>query len=367
MTDQTLPVSAAQQALTPTPPETALAPDPALVQRIRQEVRLADRAAVTSYGEGAQRGVAAFADQVLRDTMAKDSGSTGELLTSLIGKVSGLDPGNLGKAGLLDRVFGSAKKRLFRFKEQFSSVATQVDRIALELERQGDNLKRDIAMLDGLFDRNLVQLRELEAYIVAGTEIVTEARTKDLPALQAKAGGAAADGVEGQLVAQQVSDLTQSVERLERKVHDLKLSRMISLQTMPQIRLVQNGNSALVEKLQSSLTATIPTWKNGMTIALALQRQDAALQLQRQVSETTNAMLRRNAEQLKTGMVGIEKEAQRGIVDIETLTHVNRQFVDTIKDVLAAQRDGHAKRQVAETELKRIEAELKQTLLQGPT
>ena len=339
--------------------------DPALVQRIRQEIRLDDRSALTTYGDQAQRGVAAFADTILRDTMNKDSGSVGELLSDMIVKVNSLDPASLGKAGFLEKLWGGAKARLVRFKEKFSSLASQVDRIALELERRSDALKRDIAMLDGLFDRNLAQMRELEAYIVAGTQIIEEARRDQLPALEAQA-RAAGEGVDGQLLAQKASDLAQSLERLERKVHDLKLSRMIAMQTMPQIRLVQNGDAALVEKLQSSIATTIPTWKNGMTIALAIHRQDEALKLQREVSDTTNALLRANAEKLRQGTAGIEREVQRGIVDIETLTYVNRQFVDTIDEVLAIQRDGRAKRQAAESELVRIEGELKQTLLGKP-
>lgn len=350
----------------PSPKSSSLpGPDPALVQRIRQEIRLEDRSALTSYGEEAQRGVAAFADSILRDTMNKDSGAVGELLSDLIVKVNGLDPASLGKSGLMEKLWGGAKARVLRFKDQFSSLASQVDRIAVELERRSDGLKRDIAMLDGLYDRNLAQMRDLEAYIVAGTEILEEARRDQLPALESKA-RAAGEGVESQMLTQQASDLAQSLERLERKVHDLKLSRTIAMQTMPQIRLVQNGDAALVEKLQSSISTTIPVWKNGMTIALAIHRQDEALKLQREVSDTTNAMLRANAEKLRAGTAGIEREVQRGVVDIETLSHVNRQFVETIDEVLAIQRDGRAKRQQAETELARIEGELKRKLLREP-
>lgn len=345
--------------------DAALAPDPALVQRIRQEIRLDDRSALTTYGEEAQRGVAAFADTILRDTLNKDSGAVGDLLSDMIVKVNSLDPGTLGKAGLVERLWGGAKARFLRFRERFTSLAAQVDRIALELERRSDALRRDIAMLDGLFARNLTQMRDLEAYIVAGSEIVAEARRERLPALDGRA-KAAGDGVEGQLVAQQAADLAQSVERLERKVHDLKLSRMIAMQTMPQIRLVQNGDAALVEKLQSAIATTIPTWKNGMTIALAIHRQDEALKLQREVSDTTNALLRANAERLRQGTAGIEREVQRGIVDVETLAHINRQFVETIDAVLAIQREGRARRQAAESELVRIEGELKRTLLGKP-
>lgn len=341
-------------------------PDPALVARIRQEIRLDDRAALTAYGDQAQRGVAAFADTILRDTLNKDSGAVGDLLSDMIVKVNSLDPASLAKTGLLERLWGGAKARLLRFKERFTSLAAQVDRIALELERRSDALRRDIAMLDGLFDRNLAQLRELEAYIVAGGEVVEEARRVHLPALEARA-RAAGDGIEGQLATQAAADLAQGIERLERKLHDLKLSRMIAMQAMPQIRLVQNGDAALVEKLQSSIATTIPTWKNAMTIALALHRQGEAIKLQREVADTTNALLRANAEALRTGAAGIEREVQRGIVDIETLAQVNRSFVATIDEVLAIQRDGRARRQAAEAELVRIEGELKRAVLGQPS
>ena len=353
------------EAVSAVPAMASSGPDQALVQRIRQEIRLDDRSGLASYGDEAQRGVAAFADAILRDTMNKDSGAVGELLSDMIVKVNGLDPASLNKSGFLDRLWGGAKARILRFKEQFASLAAQVDRIAHELERRSDALKRDIAMLDGLYQRNLAQMRDLEAYVVAGSSVVEEARRDQLPALEARA-RAAGEGVEGQLLTQQAADLAQAVERLERKVHDLKLSRTIAMQTMPQIRLIQNGDAALVEKLQASISTTIPVWKNGMTIALAIHRQEEALKLQREVSDTTNALLKANAEKLRMGRAGIERELQRGVVDIETLTHVNRQFVATIDEVLTIQREGRAKRQAAETELARIESELKHKLLREP-
>ncbi|HYW61241.1 MAG TPA: toxic anion resistance protein [Xanthobacteraceae bacterium] len=344
--------------------DVALSPDPALVSRIRGEIRLSDRAQLVSFGDDAQRDVAAYADQILRNTLNRDSGTAGNLLTELLTAVNKLDPASLRNASFLQRMFGGLKAKLLRFKEQFSTLASQVDRVSLELERHQDTLRRDIAMLDGLYDRNLGHLRQLEAYIVAGTEVVAETQRTGVPEIEKRV-AAAGDGVAGQMAAQELNDLRQSLDRLERKVHDLKLSRVIAMQTMPQIRLIQNGDAALAEKLQSSITATIPTWKNQMTIALALNRQEEALALQRRVSETTNEMLKRNAEQLRSGMTGIEREAQRGIVDVETLAQVNRQFIDTVNEVLQIQRDGRQRRQAAETALQRIEAELKRTLAQA--
>lgn len=343
--------------------EVAVAPDPALVNRIRSEIHLNDRAQLLSFGDQAQRDVASYADQILRSTVNRDSGTVGGLLTDLLASVNKLDPQSLRNASFLERLFGGLKAKLFKFKEQFQTLAGQVDRIALDLERQQDSMRRDIAMLDGLYDRNLDHLRQLEAYIVAGAELLAEARRTTVPELERRV-AAAGEGVAGQMAAQELNDLRQSVDRLERKVHDLKLSRVIAMQTMPQIRLIQNGDAALVEKLQSSISMTIPTWKNQMTIALALHRQEEALQLQRKVSDTTNEMLKRNAEQLRSGMTGIERETQRGVVDIETLAQVNRQFIDTLNEVLQIQREGRERRQAAETEMQRIEAELKRALVQ---
>jgi uncharacterized protein YaaN involved in tellurite resistance len=344
--------------------DVAVAPDPALVNRIRHEIDLTDRARLVSFGDQAQRDVASYADQILRKTLNRDAGGAGDLLTDLLTAVNKLDPEHLRGASLIDRLFGSMKAKLFKFKEQFSSLAGQVDRIGLELERQLDGLRRDIAMLDQLYERNLGHLRQLEAYIVAGSEIVGEARRTSVPELERRV-AAADDGVAGQMAAQQLNDLQQSLDRLERKVHDLKLSRVIAMQTMPQIRLIQNGDGALVEKLQSSIATTIPTWKNQMTIALALNRQEEALTLQRKVANTTNELLKKNAEQLRTGMAGIEREAQRGIVDVETLAHVNREFIDTVNEVLQIQRDGRERRHAAEAEIQRIEVELRKALAHG--
>jgi uncharacterized protein YaaN involved in tellurite resistance len=344
--------------------DVALAPDPSLVNRIRREIDLTDRARLVSFGDQAQRDVASYADQILRNTLNRDAGAAGNLLTDLLVAVNKLDPERLRGVSLIERLFGSTKAKLFKFREQFSSLAGQVDRVALELERQLDSLRRDIAMLDQLYERNLGHLRQLEAYIVAGSEVVDEARRTGVPELERRA-ASAGDGVAGQMAAQQLNDLDQSLDRLERKVHDLKLSRVIAMQTMPQIRLIQNGDGALIEKLQSSIATTIPTWKNQMTIALALNRQEEALALQRKVANTTNELLKKNAEQLRTGMAGIERETQRGIVDVETLAHVNRQFIDTVNEVLQIQREGRERRHAAEAEIQRIEAELRKALAQG--
>ncbi|MEZ5787758.1 MAG: toxic anion resistance protein [Xanthobacteraceae bacterium] len=346
-----------------TPTDVAIRPDPALIARLKGELQLSDSTRIATFGGEAQREVASFADAILRDTANRDSGPIGELITSMILSVNKLDPDSLRNASFLQRLFGGIKGKVIRFREEFQSLASQVDRISLELERNQDVLKRDVAMLDGLFNKSLNQLRFLEAYIVAGSERLDEEKRTRLVALEQQAAGT--DGAAGQLAAQKLNDFRQALDRLERRLHDLKLSRVMALQTLPQIRLIQNGNVALVEKLQSSLTQTIPAWKQQMTVALALHNQSEALELQRKVSDTTNEILRKNAEQLRTGTIGIEREVQRGIVDIETLAQVQRDFAATLNEVLAIQQEGRAKRLAAEQEMLRIEHELKATLTQA--
>lgn len=344
--------------------ETALSPDLALVAKIKGDIDLSDRAQLISFGDSAQREVAAFADRILSETLNKDTGPVGTLLSDMMIKVKGLDPKSLEKLGFIERIFGGVKAKVERFKSQFTTVAAQIDRIAIELQSQQEILKRDIAMLDGLHGKNLEQMKTLEAFIVAGTEYIADARATTIPKMEEKL-AAAGEGAEGQLAAQALNDARQALERLEKKLHDLKLSRVIALQALPQIRLVQSGNATLVEKLQSSVATTIPTWKNQMTIALAIHRQREALELQKNVSEATNQMLRDNAERLRAGTVEVEQESQRGVVDIETLSKVNDELIGTINDVLRIQEEGRQKRKSAEVEMKRIEVELKDTLAQA--
>lgn len=350
-------------AVADTPSDVAIRPDPALVQRLNGEVQLSDSTRIATFGGEAQREVASFADTILRETANRDAGPIGDLINSMILSVNKLDPDSLRNASFFERLFGRVKGKVVKFREEFQSLANQVDRISLELERNQDVLKRDVAMLDGLFAKSLDQLRFLEAYIVAGSERLDEEKRTRLVELEKQA--TASDSAAGQIAAQHLNDFRQALDRLERKSHDLKLSRVMALQTLPQIRLIQNGNVALVEKLQSSLTQTIPAWKQQMTVALALHNQAGALDLQRKVSETTNEILRKNAEQLRTGTIGIEREVQRGIVDIETLAQVQRDFAATLNDVLAIQQQGRAKRLAAEQEMLRIEKDLKATLVQA--
>ncbi|MEX2629083.1 MAG: toxic anion resistance protein [Tistlia sp.] len=340
------------------PPEAR--PTAALVAEIREGLDLEDRASVAEFGEHAQRAVAEFADGVLRETLNKDAGPIGELLADMLAKVQGLAPDRLKEQGLVEKLFGGTRRKVVRFKEQFGTVAAQVDRIAIALDRQRDGLRRDVAMLDQFYVRNLEHLRQLEAHIEAGERCAADYEATELPKLEAAA--RQAEGAESHLAAQRLADARQAVERFQRRLHDLKLSRAVAQQSLPQIRLIQGGNETLVDKLQSSISTTIPTWKNQMTIALALHRQESALSLDREVADATNAMLRKNAEMLKTGSLELERQAQRGVVDVETLQETNRKLVETISGVLEIQRGGNARRREAEQQLRRIEADLKQAL-----
>jgi uncharacterized protein YaaN involved in tellurite resistance len=328
-------------------------PDPAVVKRLKDELQLADSTGIATFGSEAQREVASFADSILRNTANRDSGPIGDLITSMILNVKKLDPDSLREASFIDRLVGGIKAKVVRFREAFQSLASQIDRVSLELERNQEALKRDVAMLDGLFAKSLDQLKFLEAHIAAGGERLEEVRRSQLVELQRNA-ATSGTGAAGQIIAQQLADLRQALDRLERRLHDLKLSRVMAMQTLPQVRLIRNGNVTLVEKLQSSLTQAIPAWKRQMTVGLASHNRSEALELQR-----------KNAEQLRTGATAIEQEVQRGIVDVETLAQVQRDFAATLNEVLTIQQDGRVKRRAAEQEMLRIKRDLKATLVQA--
>ncbi|WP_439815955.1 toxic anion resistance protein [Zavarzinia sp. CC-PAN008] len=334
------------------------------VEEIKKSVDLNDSAAVLQYGASVQNGIAEFADSILHTVKAKDSGEVGQKLTELMLKVKGLDTESIGKKpGFFGRLFGSAEREVRQFIAQYEDLGGQIDKITLQLDAAKDQLLRDIVMLDKLFERNLETFRQLNLYIIAGEDMVRDYTNRIIPEMEAAA--RAAEGSDGQLAAQRLNDVRQKLDRFEKKLQDLRLSKTVSLQTMPQIRLIQNGDTVLVEKIQSSILNTIPIWKNQMVIAISLFRQQGALTLQREVTNTTNEMLARNAELLKTGTIEITKEAERGIVDMSTLQKVNQDLISTIDEVLRIQADGRSKRRQAEQDLIRIETELKNKLIQG--
>ena len=339
--------------------------DPTKVAAIQRQLDIGDTAQITAFGERAQRDVAGFADRVLEQTKNRELGNTGELLSDVIAKARGLDAADLQKKGLFGRTVGAMRKRVHRFRSRFETVAAQIDRITVELERRVDGLRRDVTMLDGLHEQTRQSIGELDAYIAAGKAYADEFRRTRLPQLQAAAttGG---EGTQDLMAAQAYQDAIQAVDRLEKRVMYLQQARQIGIQQLPQIRIVQNGDATLIESLQASVNLTIPAWKQKMVLLLGLSRQQEALALQKTVTDATNDMLRQASEMMKTQAIDIEQQSQRGIVDIETLAKTNQDLIDTIEGVLSVQAEGRRKRVQVEQEMERQTEALRVTLARPP-
>ncbi|PWR24130.1 toxic anion resistance protein [Zavarzinia compransoris] len=335
----------------------------ATIGEIKSRLDLTDSAQVLQFGGKVQANIAEFADGILKTVAAKDSGVVGETLSDLMAKVRDIDAESLSKSGgFLGRLFGSAKNEIGKFLGRYEKVSSQIDRIVLKLEETKDQLLRDVVMLDMLFDRNRENFKALNLHIRAGEELLAETQAKLLPVLEAAANDP--DPGLAQINAQKLNDVRQALDRFEKKLQDLRLSKTVTLQTMPQIRMIQANDTVLVEKIQSSILNTIPIWKNQMVIAISIARSQGALELQRKVTDTTNELLKKNAELLKQGTIGVAREAERGIVDIETLQTVNRDLISTIDEVIKIQTEGRTKRRQAEAELVKIETDLKNRLTQ---
>lgn len=300
---------------------------------------------------------------MISEVRSKDGGQVGEVLTDLVLKIKGMDVDSLSpKGSFVSRipVIGSMSKAAGKFMEKYQKMSVEIEKIIDELDRSKMMLLKDITILDALFAKNLDYLKELDRYILAGDLKLSDLHGKVIPEARAKA-EASTDPVE----AQRLNDLLQMVNRFEKKLHDLKLSRMVSIQTIPQIRLIQNNNQLLVEKIQSSILNTIPLWKNQIVIAITLFRQKKALAVQKEVTDATNDLLTRNSELLKDTSLGVARESERGIVEIETLKKVNADLISTIEETLKIQQEGRQKRQMAETELTNMENELKEKLVRA--
>jgi uncharacterized protein YaaN involved in tellurite resistance len=320
---------------------------------IAKGIKLDDSQAVIQYGISAQTNISGFADTILEQIRTKDSGAAGDILTDLMVKVKDLNVDGLGKWGIFGRIFNGIRK----FIAKYEKLSVHIERITNELEKNRMALLKDITLLDNLFKKNSEYLKELDIFIAAGQVKLEEVYSTLLPELQKKA-----QETNDPLDAQALQDFNQATNRFEKKLHDLKLSRMISIQTSPQIRLIQGNDQALVEKIQGSILNTIPLWKSQLVIAISLFRQKKALQLQREVSNTTNEMMAKNSEMLKQGSVEVAKETERGIVDLETLKKVNTDLITTIDETLRIQAEGREKRKLAEQELVQMEGELKDRL-----
>ena len=322
-----------------------------------KKIDVMDSNLILQYGAAAQKNVAGFSESALASVRTKDLGEVGKSLSELVVELKGF-----GEEEEKKGFFGKLKKagnKLEVMKAQYSKVESNVDKIVRELEQHQVTLMKDVAMFDQMYELNLKYYKELTMYILAGKKKLAEVRASELPALRAKAeqSGAQED-------AQRYNDLVQMCERFEKKLHDLELTRMISIQMGPQTRLLQNNDTLMVEKIQSSLVNTIPLWKSQMVLALGMEHGRQATAAQSAVTEMTNELLKQNADMLKMGTIQTAKEAERSVVSIETLQHTNQQLISTLDEVLNIQREGAQKRKEAEVELGRIEGELRAKLME---
>lgn len=328
------------------------------VSAFAQSIDLTNPDHVMLYGADAQKNISSFADTVLGNVQTTDTGEVGDMLTKLIAELKGFNTAGEEPRGLR-KLFWNAKQQLTTLQAKYEDVSANVSVISSSLENHQVQLLKDVAMFNRLYDMNLTYFHELTMYIVAGEERLAQVRATDLQALRDKA-TASGDAMD----AQNANDLAAQCDRFEKKLHDLKLTRQISMQMAPQIRLLQNNNSLLVERIQSTLVNTLPLWKNQMVLALGLHHSQQALQAQRAVTDMTNELLKKNAETLKMGTLETARESERGIVDMETLTATNQSLIDTITEVSRIQQEGRQKRLEAEKSLAGMEAQLKQKLLE---
>jgi len=328
-----------------------------MVEDFSKKIDVTDSQMVLEYGSAAQKSVASFSENALASVRNKDLGSVGDTLTELVVQLKGFGEEEE-KKGLFG-FFKKAGNKLETMRAQYGKAEESVERIKRELEQHQIVLMKDIAMFDQMYELNLKYYKELTMYILAGKKRLAEIRATELEQLRkkAEASGAAED-------AQAYNDLVQMCGRFEKKIHDLELTRMVSIQMGPQTRMLQNNDTLMVEKIQTSLVNTIPLWKSQMVLALGMEHSRRATAAQSAVSETTNELLKKNAEMLKMGTVATAKEAERSIIDIETLQHTNAQLISTLDEVIAIQREGAQKRQAAEVELGKIEGELKAKLME---
>lgn len=314
---------------------------------------------VMLYGADAQKKVSEFSDTILASVKNTDSGEVGDILTKLITELKGFD-GVTDQPKGLAKLFFSAKKQMAAIQARYDVVSANVETIAGNLEQHQVQLLKDVAMFNQLYDKNLEYFRELSMYIAAGEMRLAEVRATDLEALRKKA-----EETGDTMDAQAAKDLADQCDRFEKKIHDLKLTRQVALQMAPQIRMLQNNNALLVERIQSTLVNTLPLWKNQMVLAIGLQHSQQAMKAQKAVTDATNELLRKNAETLKQGTLATAKEAERGIIDLETLTKTNQDLIDTITEVKRIQDEGRAKRREAEKKLAEMEDELKRKMLEN--
>ena len=332
------------------------------IDTIKDSIDLVNSNSIVHYGSGAQKNIANFSNSVLSTVKSTDPAVAGDLLNDLVKRVKAFEDENDEDKGFFASlpVVGSLFKKGEALTKSYTTLAAQIDKIQAGLDNQKMTLMKDIAMFDGLYDKNLEYFKQLQLYIQAGEEKIQELNQTTIPKLEAQA-----QVSDNPMAVQVVQDFKDAVSRFEKKVHDLKISKTIAIQTAPQIRIIQNNDKILVDRIQSAIYNTIPLWKNQMVLALGLGRQKEALEMQQAVSNTTNELLKRNAAMLKQNSHDTAVENERSIVDIETVKQVNEDLISTIEDTLRIQQEGRQKRQAAEAELVQIEDRLREALLKG--
>lgn len=331
------------------------------IKEFNDKIDVFDNTQILQFGAAAQNKISKFSDEILENVRTKDTGEVGEDLSKLVAELKSFDNAvaDTESMNVLEKIFSSVKKEVNKLIARYNKVEKNVDSIENSLEKQKLQMLKDITLFDNMYDKNLEYFKEISLYIIAGEKKLEELREKVLPELQEKA------KLSGdQLDIQKVNDMENIINRFEKKLYDLKTTRLISIQMAPQIRLLQSNEAELVEKIQSSITNTIPLWKNQMVLALGINRAKVALESQKAVSELTNDMLKKNSETLKQGSIKIAEESERAIVDIETLRKTNQDIIDTLNKVVEIHKNGRIKRQESEKELETLEKELKGKLLE---
>ena len=329
-----------------------------MVEDFAKTIDVTNSNVILTYGAAAQQKIAGFSESALKSVRTKDMGEIGEMVSNLVTELRAFSPEEESKGGFFS-LFKKPANKIAAMKSKYDKAETSVDKICAQLEAHQIQLMKDVAMLDQMYQVNLNYFKELSMYILAGKRRLNEVRTTILPELMEKArqSGLPED-------AQAANDMDALCNRFEKKIHDLELTRVISIQMAPQIRLVQGNDTLMTEKIQSTIVNTIPLWKSQMVLALGLSHSLDAMEAQRKVTDMTNDLLKKNADALKTATVETARESERGIVDIETLQHTNESLISTLDEVMRIQEEGRQKRRDAEAELGRMEGELKQKLLE---
>ena len=331
------------------------------IEEFNKKLDINDSTQILQYGVAAQEKISKFSDSILENVKTKNTGEVGDLLADLVSQIKSFDKDVSGtaKKNFIEKIFNSAKKEFDFIVAKYSKIEKNIDTIEGGLEKDKLQMLKDITIFDTMYQKNLEYFKEISLYIIAGEKKLEELRSEELPKLKK-----IAEETGDQLDVQKVNDMEALINRFEKKIYDLKTTRIISIQMAPQIRLLQNNEAELVEKIQSSITNTIPLWKNQMVLALGISNAKKALKSQQAVSKLTNEMLVKNSETLKQGSIDIARESERAIVDVETLQKTNQDIIETLDQVIAIHEEGRAKRAEAEKTLEEIEKELKAKMLE---